>query len=135
MTQRSREALAVLCSVVKHTGSGQSTKKCGEKYETTEFPCEKQEMYGSPWRDLRDVVECFSPPLNYIRNLAIQLSLKTVNTRIVQFVISMRIFVPAHFKITLITALCMFTNLCLILLLLLAGSLVSKVHFQLTKKR
>ena len=28
----------------------------------------------------------------------------------------------------------MFTNLCLVLLLLLAGSLVPKFHFQLTKK-
>ena len=33
-----------------------------------------------------------------------------------------------------ITALCMFKKLCLLLLLLLAGSLVPKFHFQLTKK-
>ena len=44
------------------------------------------------------------------------------------------IFVSAHVTITSITALDRFINLCLVLLLLFADSLVPKLHFQLTKK-
>ena len=44
------------------------------------------------------------------------------------------IFVSAQVIITSITALGMFTNLCLVLPLLLASSLVPKFHFQLKKK-
>ena len=46
----------------------------------------------------------------------------------------MRIFITAHVIITSITALGMFTNLCLVLLLLFADSLLTKLHFQLMKK-
>ena len=41
----------------------------------------------------------------------------------------------AHVIITSITAPNMFINLCLVVLLLHAGSLVSKYHFQLKKKK
>ena len=51
------------------------------------------------------------------------------------FVVSLRIFVIAPVKITSITALGMFTNLFLVLLLLLAGSLAPKFHFKLAKKK
>ena len=47
----------------------------------------------------------------------------------------MVIFVSAQVIITSITALGMFTNLCLVLPLLLASSLVPKFHFQLKKKQ
>ena len=69
-----------------------------------------------------------------IRKLAIKLSVKTFKTRTVHFVFSLRIFVSVHVIITSITAPGMFTKLCLVVLLLLPGSLVSKFHFQLTKK-
>ena len=48
MTQRSREALAVLCSVVKHTGSGRAQKSVRRNTRRTELPREKQETYGAP---------------------------------------------------------------------------------------
>ena len=48
--------------------------------------------------------------------------------------LTLRIFVSAH-VVTWVTALGMFSNLSLVLLLLPAVSLVSKFHFQLTKKR
>ena len=60
--------------------------------------------------------------------------MKTFKTRTVHFVFSLKIFVSAHVVITSITASGMFINLCLVVLLLLAGSLVSKFHFQITKK-
>ena len=44
------------------------------------------------------------------------------------------IFVSAHVMAMLITALDMFTNFCLVLLLLLAGSLVPKFTFSERKK-
>ena len=44
------------------------------------------------------------------------------------------LFVSAHVVITYLTAAGLLKNLCLVLLLLLAGSLVPKFHFQLTKK-
>ena len=68
------------------------------------------------------------------RKLAIKLSVKTFKTRTVHFVFSLRIFVSVHVIITSITAPGMFIKLCLVVLLLLPGSLVSKFHFQLTKK-
>ena len=49
--------------------------------------------------------------------------MKIFKTRNVYFVFPLRIFVSAHVLITYIMAPGMFTNLCLILLLLLAGSL------------
>ena len=69
-----------------------------------------------------------------IRKLAIKLSVKTFKTWTVHFIFTLRIFVSAHVVITSITAPSMFINLCLVVLLLLPGSLVSKFHFQLTKK-
>ena len=69
-----------------------------------------------------------------MRKLEIQLSVKIFKTRNVSFDFPLRIFVPAHVLITEITAPGMFTNLCLVLLSLLAGSLVPKFHFQLSKK-
>ena len=60
---------------------------------------------------------------------------KTFKTRTVHFTFSLRIFVSAHVVITQITAPSMFANLCWVLLSLLAGSLIPKFHFQLTKKR
>ena len=68
------------------------------------------------------------------RKLAIYLGVKTLKTRTVQFFFSFRIFVSALVIITSITVAGMFINLCLVVLLLLAGSLVSKFHFQSTKK-
>ena len=62
------------------------------------------------------------------------MSVKTFKTRIVHFVFFARIFVSSHVRIVQITELGMFTNLYLVLLLLLAGSLIPKFHFQLTKK-
>ena len=70
----------------------------------------------------------------YYRNLTIEPSVKTFKTRTVHFIFSLSLFVCARVVITSITALGMFTNLCLVLLLLLVGSLVPKFHFQLTKK-
>ena len=70
----------------------------------------------------------------YYYSLAIYLSVKTFKTRTVNFVFFLRIFVSAHVIITSITAPNMFINLCLVVLLLHAGSLVSKYHFQLKKK-
>ena len=62
--------------------------------------------------------------------------MKTFKAWTVHFVFSLRIFVSAHVIITSITTLGIFTKLCgLVLLLVLAGSLVPKFHFQLTKKR
>ena len=61
-------------------------------------------------------------------------SVKTFKTRTVHFIFSLSLFVCARVVITSITALGMFTNLCLVLLWLLVGSLAPKFHFQLTKK-
>ena len=69
-----------------------------------------------------------------MRKLAIQLSVKIFKTWNVSFDFPLRIFVSAHVLITEITAPGMFINLCLVLLSLLAGSLVPKFHFQLSKK-
>ena len=49
-----REALTVLCSVVKHAGSGQSTKEVQ--------------------RETRDVVECFSTLYEYLTVITVILS-------------------------------------------------------------
>ena len=64
----------------------------------------------------------------YYRKLTIELSVKTFKTRTVHFIFSLSLFVCARVVITSITALGMFTNLCLVLLLLLVGSLVPKFH-------
>ena len=69
-----------------------------------------------------------------MRKLAIQLSVNIFKTLNVYFDFPLRIFVSAHVLITEITEPGMFTNLCLVLLSLLAGSLVPKFHFQLSKK-
>ena len=61
--------------------------------------------------------------------------MKTSKTRTVHFVFSLRVFVSAHVIITSIAAPGLFKSICLVLLLLLAGSLVPKFHFQLTKKK
>ena len=53
------------------------------------------------------------------------------NSRTLPFDFSLMIFVSAHVVITSITAPGMFTNLCLVLLLLSADSLVPKFHLQL----
>ena len=58
------------------------------------------------------------------RKLTIKLSVKTLKTRTVHFVSSLEIFFFPHVTITSITALGVFANVCLVLLLLLAGSLV-----------
>ena len=70
----------------------------------------------------------------YYRKLTIEPSVKTFKTWTFHFIFSLSLFVCARVVITSITALGMFTNLCLVLLLLLVGSLVPKFHFQLTKK-
>ena len=70
----------------------------------------------------------------YYRKFTIEPSVKTFKTRTVHFVFSLSLFVCVHVIITPITAPGMFTNLCLVLLLLLAYSLVPKIHFQLKKK-
>ena len=59
---------------------------------------------------------------------------KTFKTQTVHFVYSSRIFVSAHVIKTSITALDMFTNLCLVLLSLFAALPVPQFHFQLKKK-
>ena len=62
-------------------------------------------------------------------------SVKIFKPRTVHFVFSLRIFVFAHVLLAYnITALGMFTNLCLVLLSQFADSLVPKFHLQLTKK-
>ena len=61
--------------------------------------------------------------------------MKTSKTRTVYFVFSLRVFVSAHVIITSIAAPGLFKSICLVLLLLLDGSLVPKFHFQLTKKK
>ena len=61
--------------------------------------------------------------------------MKTLKTRTVHFVYSLRIFVSTHVIITSIAAPGMFANLCLVLLLLFADSPVPKFHFQLKKKK
>ena len=58
----------------------------------------------------------------YYRNLTIEPSVKTFKTRTVHFIFSLSLFVCACVVITSITALGMFTNLSLVLLLLLVGS-------------
>ena len=60
--------------------------------------------------------------------------MKTFKTRTVHFFYSLRIFVSAH-AITSIAAPGMFSNLCLVLLLLFADLPVPKFHFQLKKKK
>ena len=60
--------------------------------------------------------------------------MKTFKIQTVHFVFSLRIFPSAHVMITSTTAPGMFINLCVVVLLLFAGSLVSKFHFQLMKK-
>ena len=57
--------------------------------------------------------------------LLIQLSMKTIKTWTVHFFFSLRIFISTHVIIISITVLGMFTNICLVLLLLPA-SLLSK---------
>ena len=56
-------------------------------------------------------------------------------TRTVHFLYSLRTSVSAHVRITSITAPGMFTNLCLVLLLLFADLPVPKFHFQSKKKK
>ena len=73
--------------------------------------------------------------VDFVCFLIPNVSLQTFKTRTVHFVFSLRIFVLAHVIITSIRALSMFANLCLVLLLLFASSLLSKFHFQLTKKK
>lgn len=60
------------------------------------------------------------------RKLTIKLSVKTLKTRTVHFVSSLEIFFFPHVTITSIAALGVFANVCLVLLLPLAGSLVLK---------
>ena len=60
------------------------------------------------------------------RKLTIKLSAKTLKTRTVHFVSSLEIFFFPHVTITSIAALAVFANVCLVLLLPLAGSLVLK---------
>ena len=55
--------------------------------------------------------------------------MKIFKTRNVYFVFPLRIFVSAHVLVKKITAPGMLTNICLVLLLLLADSLVPKFHF------
>ena len=78
-------------------------------------------------------VSCVWFLLSYV-SLQSELSVKTLRTRTVHFVFSLRIFVSAHVIITSITAPGMFTNLCLVLLLLFADSPVPKFRFQLKEK-
>ena len=61
------------------------------------------------------------------------MSFKALKTPTIQ-VFSLVIFVSAYVIIALISALGMFTNLCLVLLLLIGGPLIPKFYFQLTKK-
>ena len=70
-----------------------------------------------------------------MRKLTIQPSVKTFKTRTVHFVFSLVIFFSNHVMITSITALGIFTKLSLVLLLLLAGSLAAKFHFQIREVR
>ena len=78
-------------------------------------------------------VSCVWFLLSYV-SLQSELSVKTLRTRTVHFVFSLRIFVSAHVIITSITAPGMFTNLSLVLLLLFADSPVAKFRFQLKEK-
>ena len=62
--------------------------------------------------------------------------MKTFKTRTaVHFIFSLKIFVSANVIIMSITALCMFTNLFLVVLMLFADLPIPKFHFQLQKKR
>ena len=63
------------------------------------------------------------------------MSVKFFKTRIAHFVYSLRTFVSAQVILMQTTAPGMFTNLCLVLLLLLSGPLVPKFHFQFLKKK
>ena len=73
--------------------------------------------------------------MTQMSKFAIKLSVKTFKTRTVHFVFSLRIFVSVHVIITSITAPGMFIKLCLVVLLLLPGSLVSKFHHVSGRKR
>ena len=65
------------------------------------------------------------------RKLTIKLSVKTLKTRTVHFVSSLEIFFFPHVTITSITALGVFANVYLFLLLLLAGSLALYPNFSI----
>ena len=67
--------------------------------------------------------------LYFIFTTVSKLSVKTFKTRTAHFVFSLRIFLSAQVIVTSITALDMFKNFCLVLLLLFADSLVPKFHF------
>ena len=67
--------------------------------------------------------------LYFIFTAVSKLSVKTFKTRTAHFVFSLRIFLSAQVIVTSITALDMFKNFCLVLLLLFADSLVPKFHF------
>ena len=70
-----------------------------------------------------------------MRKLAIQLSVKIFKTRNVSFDFPLRIFVSAHVLITEITAPGMFTNLCLVLLLLLPARFSSEISLSIIGKK
>ena len=72
----------------------------------------------------------------YYRTKACNLTVcKILKIRTVHFVYSLMIFVSAHVIITPITAPSIFTNICLVLLLLIADLPVPKFPFQLERKK